>query len=122
MAGLTLEEARPLIEKGLSYTCGTHLFEDVAAMVAAGTLTFWSGPHSVCLTEILQSPRKRLLNVWLVAGQMDELRAMYPGIYAWAKDTQGCEIVTCTGRPGWDRSFLKQEGWTTQLVVMTKEL
>jgi hypothetical protein len=119
---MTLEEARPLIESGLSYTCGTHLFEDVAAMVAAGTLTFWSGPQSVVLTEVLQSPRKKILNVWLVAGRMDELRAMYPGIYDWAKHVQGCDLVTHTGRPGWDRSFLKQEGWKTPLVVMTKEL
>jgi hypothetical protein len=118
---MTLEEARPLIEKGLVYTCGTHLFEDVAAMVAAGTLQFWDGPQSVCLTEVLQAPQKKVLNVWLVAGNMDELRAMYPVIYAWGK-AQGCQLVTHTGRPGWSRSFLKSEGWTTQLVVMTKEL
>lgn len=119
---LTLEQARPLIEEGLVYTCGTHLYEDVAAMVAAGQLTFWSGPQSVVLTEVLQSPRKRILNVWLVAGKMDELQQMYPVIYEWAKTVQGCDLVTHTGRPGWERSFLKQEGWKTQLVVMTKEL
>jgi hypothetical protein len=119
---MTLEEARPLIEEGLTYTCGTHLYEDVVAMVAAGTLQFWDGPQSVCLTEVLQAPQKKVLNVWLVAGKMDELRAMYPVIYAWAKETQGCQLVTHTGRPGWSRSFLKSEGWTTQLVTMVKVL
>ncbi|MCC2626373.1 MAG: hypothetical protein K0S14_23 [Thermomicrobiales bacterium] len=119
---MTLDEARPLIEDGLSYTCGTHLFEDVAEMVAAGKLTFWSGPQSVCLTEVLQAPQKKILNVWLVAGKLDELQAMYPGIYAWARDVHGCQLVTHTGRPGWARSFLKQEGWKTQLVVMVKEI
>jgi hypothetical protein len=118
---MTLEEARPLVEEGLSYTCGTHLFEDVVALVAAGKLQFWDGPNSVVLTEVQQSPRKKILNVWLVAGKMAELRAMYPVIYAWAK-AQGCQLVTHTGRPGWSRSFLKSEGWTTHLVVMTKEI
>jgi hypothetical protein len=121
MEGLSLEQARPLIEEGLTYTSGTHLFEDVVAMVSAGFLTFWSGPQSVVLTEILQSPRKKIFNVWLVAGAMHELRAMYPLIEQWAKD-QGCDLATFTGRPGWERSFLpKEEGWKTQLVVMTKE-
>lgn len=122
MEGLTLAQARPLIEDGLVYTCGTHTFEDVAALVSAGHLTFWSAPHSVCLTEVLQSPRKKVLNVWLVAGKLDELKAMYPIIYQWAKEVQGCDLVTHTGRPGWERSFLKEEGWKTQLVTMVKEL
>jgi hypothetical protein len=119
---LSLEQARPLIDAGLVYTGGTHLYEDVVALVEAGLLQYWPAPRSVCLTEILQSPRKKVFNVWLVAGDMGELIEMYPRVEQWAKD-QGCTIATFTGRPGWERSFLAtQEGWTTQLVVMTKDI
>lgn len=119
---LTLETARPLIDEGLHYTGGTHLYEDVVAAVEAGHLQAWFGPRTVVLTEILQSPRKKVFNVWLAAGDLGELRVMYPGVEQWARE-QGCAIATFTGRPGWERSFLSsQEGWTTQLVMMTKVL
>ena len=119
---MTLEEARPLIEAGLHYTGGTHLYEDVVAAVEAGHLQAWFGPRTVCLTEILQSPRKKVFNVWLAAGDLGELRAMYPAVEQWARD-QGCTIATFTGRPGWARTFLSaEEGWTQQLVVMTKDI
>jgi len=119
---VTLEEARPLIDAGLVYTGGTHLFEDVAADIAAGRMQFWSSARSICITEILQSPRKKVFNVWLAAGDLGELRQMYPAVELWARQ-QGCTIATFTGRPGWTRTFLSaEEGWTQTLAVMTKDL
>lgn len=119
---LTLEQARPLVEAGLHYTSGTHTFEDVVSAVGAGHLHFWAWDRSVCLTEILQSPQKKIFNVWLAAGDLAELHEHYAGVEQWARE-QGCVLATFTGRPGWERSFLAtQEGWTSKLVVMTKDI
>lgn len=111
-----------MIEVGLHYTGGTHEYDDVVEAVRTNLLQFWSSDRSICLTEVLQSPRKKVFNVWLAAGDLGELREMYPAVEQWARD-QGCTIATFTGRPGWTRTFLSaEEGWTQQLVVMTKDI
>lgn len=120
-APLTLAEARPHIEAALSYAGGTHTFEDVAGMVDDGRLQFWPGPRSVIVTEIIEYPRCRSLHFFLAGGRLEELRLMLPPILAWGK-RQGCTNATLTGRKGWTRSFLVDEGWHDSLVLMTKEL
>jgi hypothetical protein len=118
---MTLEQARPLIEAALSYAGGTHTFSDVAAMVDEGRLTFWPGPASCIVTEIIEYPRQRTLHFFLAGGNIAELEAMLPAIYEWGR-TQGCTSASLTGRKGWERSFLSREGWTSNLVVMTRAL
>ena len=46
---------------------------------------------------------------------------MLPLVAEWGKQ-QGCTSMSLTGRRGWERTFLKREGWTANLVVMTKDL
>lgn len=120
-APLTLAEARPHIEAALTYAGGTHLYEDIAEMVADGRLQFWPGPHSAIVTEIIEYPRCRSLHFFLAGGRIEELRLMLPPILAWGK-AHGCSHATLTGRKGWTRSFLVDEGWHDSLVMMTKDL
>ena len=118
---MTLDDARPHIEAALQYSGGTHTFEDIREMVSTGRLQFWPGPHSAIVTEIIEYPRQRTLHYFLAGGQMAELRAMLPEIDAWGR-AQGCTSASLAGRPGWSRSFLQHEGWSSHLVVMMKEL
>lgn len=116
-----LDGARPHIEAALSYAGGTHTFEDVRAGIHEGRLQFWPGPNSAIITEIIEYPQKRTLHFFLAGGNLAELEVMVPGIIEWGR-TQGCSAASLTGRKGWERSFLKREGWATKLVVMTKDL
>lgn len=118
---ITLEEARPQIEAALSYSGGTHNFNDVCEQITAGRLQFWPGPRSVVVTEIIEYPRQRTLHFFLAGGHMAELEAMLPTILEWGR-AQGCTSASLTGRKGWVRSFLKDEGWNESLVTMTKAL
>jgi hypothetical protein len=119
---MDLERARPHIEAALSYAGGTHTYEDVVAMIHAGRLKFWPGPNSAVVTEIIEYPRRRTLHFFLAGGNLAELEVMLPGIIEWGRTTQGCDSASLTGRKGWERTFLKREGWTANLVVMTKAL
>ncbi len=118
---MDLARARPHIEAALSYAGGTHTFDDVAAMLSKGRLQLWSGPHSAIVTEIIEYPQKRTLHFFLAGGNLAELEVMLPGVIDWGR-TQGCISASMTGRRGWERTFLKREGWTANLVVMTKAI
>lgn len=119
---IPLEQARPLIDRALNFSGGTHTFDDVCQMVSEGRLQYWPGPNSIVVTEIIEYPRKRTLHFFLAAGNVAELEVMYPKIEEWGR-LHGCDSATLTGREGWVRSFLsRKEGWHQKLVVMAKDL
>lgn len=119
---MTEAEKIELIASALVYAGGTHTPADVLEAIALGHMVGWEGEHSIVVTEINQFPRLRELQFFLAAGDMQELRTLYPIILEYAK-AQGCARAVLAGRPGWLRSFLtKDEGWRAALVVCTKEL
>jgi hypothetical protein len=118
---ITLEGARPFLEKALVYTGGTHSFDDICAGVATGQFVFWPGINSAVITEVIEYPQKRTLQYFLAGGNLAELEAMYPVVEAYGRK-MGCTLASTSGRPGWERTFLKREGWKPITVMMTKEL
>lgn len=119
--GFDIQTYRPYIEAALHYSGGTHTFDDVCDAVAAGTMQLWPGVASAIVTEILTTPRKRCLNVFLAGGNLAELEVMTPGVLAWGRE-RGCTSAVFTGRKGWERTFLTRDGWAQQLAVFEKDL
>lgn len=112
---------RKYIEAALEYAGGTHAVEDIQAGINAGSLQFWPGPNSAIVTEIIEYPRQRALNFFLAGGTLPELEVMVPHIEQWGRE-RGCTIAVFTGRPGWERTFLKNGGWRSKLAVFEKGL
>lgn len=111
----------PWIEAALKYDGETHTIEDVMLSVAAGERQFWPGQRSAVITEVVRYPRKTALNFWLAGGDLQELKTMLAPIEQWARE-QGCERITLAGRRGWERTFMREAGYTPQWSVMAKEL
>jgi len=116
-----LERLRHHVEAALEYSGGTHNFEDITQMVEDHRLQLWPAKDSVVLTEIIVYPRLKNLHYFLAGGDLDELSRMRPLIESWGKSI-GCTRVTLAGRRGWQKSFLKDEGYSPQWTVMAKEL
>lgn len=115
------KRCRPWIEAALPYCYGTHTIEDVERQIAEGKLQFWPGHACAVVTEIVDYPRLRALNFFLVGGDLNELlQKMEPAIVAWAK-ALGCTRVAQTGRKGWSR-ILAPLGYQTTLSLMIKDL
>ena len=112
---------RTVLEPALAYAGHTHTWDDIAKGVLNQRYQFWYGKNSAIITEIIDYPRLRDLHFFLVGGDMEELRAMRGPIEEWGKEN-GCSRVSCAGRKGWARSFLKDEGYSVDWVVMSKEL
>lgn len=115
-----LDRCRRWIEAALEHNGGTHLFEDVVEALQEGRMQLWPAPSGCLVTEIQVYPRKRVLNVFLAGGTLDQLDDMTADVSRWAQ-AQGCDFATMYGRPGWAR-VLDKRGWTHLFTVMRKEL
>ncbi len=123
---------RAWIEAALPWCYGTHTIEDVERQIAEGRLQFWPGERCAVVTEIVEYPRLKALNFFLIGGDstspdglrgagLDELLTrMEPAIIEWAK-AMGCTRVASAGRKGWER-VLSPLGYEKTLSVMLKEL
>ena len=115
-----LERCRPWIEAALEYSGGTHSFKDVAKGILEGNMQLWPTPRGCIVTEIVVYPRKKVLNVFLGGGELDQLLDMHNDVTAWAK-SYGCKALTITGRFGWKKP-LKAHGWEPLHASFQKEI
>lgn len=112
---------REPIESALKYSAGTHTIEDVAQGVSDGRFQIWNHHNSAVITEIIVYPQVKVLHYFLAGGNLDELKSMRPVIESWAKQL-GCVRVTLAGRKGWEKTFLKDEGYEPKWFMLSKEL
>lgn len=115
------EKARPFIEAALEYSNGTHTFGDVVGALVSGEMQLWATDTAAVVTELQMFPQYRACNFFLAGGDMNQLAHFQRVIGEWAK-AQGCQRLTITGRRGWERTFLKDEGYTPKWTTFSKEL
>lgn len=116
-----IEHYQTQIEDALKYADDSHSFADIKAAVERGELQFWPGVHSVIITEVVEFPRYKALNLFLAGGKLWELDAMLPEVEKFA-EVVGADRITLNGRKGWTRSFVAQRGYREKSVVMEKIL
>ncbi|MBI3678487.1 MAG: hypothetical protein HY243_17910 [Proteobacteria bacterium] len=94
---------KPWIEAALVHTHGTHAIEDIEDGIASGAYQFWCTQNSAAITEIVDYPKLKALNFFLLGGDLAELLdILEPRICAFARH-KGCARVTGAGRKGWER-------------------
>lgn len=97
------------MEKALRLGGDTHSVADVIAALNEGRMqAFWSDNATV-ITQIVQHPRKRELNVFLAFGDLDEVMAMQPRVSEFGRK-HGCDFMVMSGRFGWQK-VLPNHGW-----------
>jgi hypothetical protein len=118
--------ARPFLEEALLHCGGTHELEDVVKAIGEGRLQLWLGERSAGVSEILTYPRKRVLNLFLAGGNLEEMKALRPGLEAFARG-HACDGVMFSGRltaaarraSGWSRAW---QGYAPTHLTFCKEL
>ena len=116
-----ISRCRTWIEAALEYSQGTHHFGDIAAGILSGRFQLWAGEKAAVVTEIIVYPRLKDLHYFLAGGDLDELKKMRPHIEEWGIK-QGCSRVSLAGRPGWSKTFLKDEGYEPAWFILKKDL
>jgi hypothetical protein len=112
--GLPPQEIIRRIEKVLEID-GTHTWEDMREMLCEGQCKIFWNEHGAWITEILVYPRKRTLNVWVVAGEMPEVMELQNDVERYAI-TMTCDAMTAR-----DARF-KDYGWQEQAMVLVKPI
>lgn len=115
-----IRRCRNWIESALAYSGGTHEFQHVVMGILNGSMQLWPGDSACAVTEITVYPNKKVLHVFLAAGDMEEIISMQDDAAKWAK-TQGCTGMTIAGRPGWKKVLGKHE-WKEAFVILSKEI
>ena len=114
------ERCRKHIEAALEYTGGTHDIIDIYEGLYKGTMQLWPAKDSCLVTEIINYPKKKVLNVFLGGGDLTEILSMHDDVISWAKQ-QGCTALNMTGRFGWKKPLAKH-GWKPMHTSYVKEI
>ncbi len=112
------EEHLQYLEPSVAVLHGTHTPEDLKLLVENGSLQCWFGAKSILLTEIINYPQKRALNLFLSGGNLDELLVIKESVEKFAKD-RGCQLIFGVGRKGWEKFG---DGYHGKFVFKVKEI
>lgn len=111
-----MDDVRKYIEPALEYSGGTHEWLDIVRGVHDFRMQLWANDKAAAITEIIDFPQKRVLNVFLAGGDMEHLMDMLDSAKAWGKG-EGCSEIIMSGRKGWLR-VLDKQGWSDKFSVM----
>ena len=114
-----LKRCRNWIESALNYSGGTHDYMNVVDGVLSGHMQLWSGESGCAVTEIVVYPKKKILHVFLAAGDMEQILDFEESAIQFAK-MNGCAGMSIAGRPGWQK-ILGKRGWDVAFVNLSKE-
>lgn len=94
---------------------GTHTIEDVEQAIEHRTMQLWEQGESAIVTQILQYPRIRSVEMFLMAGALSDLKDLAQRVQEFAKE-QGADRMQVGGRPGWERALVGYESLGVFLV------
>jgi len=88
-----------LIQRALECCHGTHTLADIRREIEANRLELWIAAEgrAVAITEFVQYPVGRVLNIFLSAGDHSVMNECLPGLEAYARG-KSCVAVMFYGR------------------------
>lgn len=92
-----------LLQEALDHGGNTHSIDDVLTMIHDRRAELWCGAGSAVVTELVDYPQLKALRVWLVAGDINEIRSMEPKVTEFARQHGAKRLEIGGGRPGWER-------------------
>lgn len=109
-----------LLAKALKAGGDTHSLEDILSEIKSGHKQSFALGKTWVITQVLDFPRRRVLELFLVVGHGDDLPALEEQITEYARSI-GADFIRTSGRPGW-KKHAKQMGWELSHVVYTKRV
>lgn len=112
---------RPWIEAALERSAKSHSFEDVLRVIMQNDAHLWATENGCCVTCITAYPLSKVLQIWLLGGDFDEVYNEHNAqVEQWAK-SHDCDHILVNGRKGWARR-LKDLGYEYTAAILIKEI
>jgi hypothetical protein len=100
-----------------SYSLG-----DLLERLADNRAQIFRSEEAVLVTEILESKKGRVLNIWLTAGELEAAMDLSRQAVS-AAEGIGCVAATFTGRRGWGKiPAVAEDGWKPTATIFSKSL
>lgn len=115
MATLDPEELQKRLLKALKIGGNTYTPADLAEAVKEGRMQAWQNGQSVVITEVIGYPQKRVLNIFLAVGELNEIMELEPQLQKFGME-HGCYCIRMTGRKGWAKVLSKYGGKQTYIT------
>lgn len=105
---MTRRDFRAEMDRMLELQGGFYTYEDIMDHIREGKMQSFAKGNTWVITQVDEFPRKKVLTVVFVIGDMDTLHEIEPDLERFRKEIQA-DVMTTTGRMGWlRRSF---DGW-----------
>jgi hypothetical protein len=99
----------------------THGIDDIKKMVFTRQAHLWTTPNGVALTTFSQYPLCRIMNIWLLGGDFEEVFDIHNDAVEHFARSNGARLLYAQGRPGWVRR-LRDRGYKECQRIVTKTL
>lgn len=97
------------LERVLDRMGGVYTTQDILTAVRANKMQMFSEGDSIAVTQIVQYPRAKVLDILIVIGNLEQARKLHDRVLAFATEI-GASIVQAYGRFGWIEDA-KKRGW-----------
>jgi len=116
---ITDEEKEVKFRKALSLLDDLYNFEEVMDRIQTGLFQSFSDGQTWVITQVHKFPRRTLLDIVLIVGEMEGYFKMLPDIEQYGRIIGAYKIIGM-GRDGWERN--PQPGWKKIASVYAKDL
>lgn len=96
-----------------------YTIEDILERIKDGRMQSFARDETWAVTQINEYPRRKVLDLVFVVGDLDVLKPMEQDIIDFGRQ-QGCSLIMANGRMGWLRE--KFEGWEAISCMFVKEI
>ena len=113
---------RMKLAKALERAGGLYELSDLLERIADGRMQAHVSRETVAVTEISVYPKRRVLTIILLAGDLEDGEDLHRQVLAFARRVEVDAIVT-QGRDGWAR-LAKNHGWeiVSKNTIFRKEV
>ena len=109
-----------LLDRALTQMGNTHSLRDILQALEDGSMQSFAVGDTWVVTQVLDLPQKRVMDVVLVVGDGADLEELSATTHAFAA-FQDCSLMRAYGRHGW-MHYAKQLGWRDTARVFLKEV
>lgn len=96
-------KCRDAMLPAIAMTDGTHTEDDVLAALCTGKMKLWRNGSSGCITEFIQYPQMKTINVFIAGGDLTEIAPLQKEIENYGRKN-GCHRACLLAvREGWTR-------------------
>lgn len=119
MTNLSEADLMARTERALAVSGGLYTFADIVDAINEGRMQSFSEGDTWVVTQVDHFPRRTVVNITLVVGNLEEAKTILPRVYDLCKQV-GADRITGFGRSGWWHHADK--GWVRTGTLYHKDL